>query len=322
MPESAVISERTASSLSLAAPLHLYNWDRLRVFASLDIVGLHLTGTHLFGGLGLPTFLLISVALGVHRPHPASTQRFCSRRLQRIVLPWLFWSLAIAAGITLVASWEGQPALGWFEPRMLLYGPRIHLWFLPFIAVAGVLAHGMHRLTARLDPLLAAAGGVLLGLVSIALQPRLGHSSPFEQWSFGLPAIFLGFALGRTLAASAERRAPFDVAVLVGMALLGGALLLWLEPALYEYLRRYGGALLLLSLVLFVPNRSDRYTPHIAALMLGIYCLHPSVYWTAVEPQLWAHGLGEQQWARIGFGYTATALVVLALRQTALRRVL
>ena len=80
-----------------ATRLRFENWDRLRVVAALDTVALHLTDRHALLGVGLPLFLMLSVALGVSRPAPPSTERFVRRRIDRVIVPWIFWALAIAA---------------------------------------------------------------------------------------------------------------------------------------------------------------------------------------------------------------------------------
>ena len=74
---------------------HQYNWDRLRVVASLDIVGSHLAGEHLFWGVGTPLFLMLAIAFGVQRSQPVATRDFVAKRARRVLLPWLAWSVVI-----------------------------------------------------------------------------------------------------------------------------------------------------------------------------------------------------------------------------------
>ena len=73
------------------AALYQYNWDRLRVLASLDIVGSHLAGQHLFWGVGTPLFLILTVAFGVHRITP----RLAPLMLGVYVLHLIVFQLAV-----------------------------------------------------------------------------------------------------------------------------------------------------------------------------------------------------------------------------------
>lgn len=301
--------------------IYLANWDRLRVLAALDTVALHLTGGHALFGFGLPLFLILSVALGVSKLDPPLAGRFVTRRLSRILWPWAFWSCVIVGLRGLYSLREGESFFSWVEPAMLLYGPRIHLWFLPFIFVAGLAAHGIHRGVGRsrvaVGVALAAGGGLLLA------PPQLPAEWPFSQWAFSLPAIPLGFALGRVVAferslAHLRRWLAVGLSIFVGLGLIAWGL----DERAGPYAFRYAGGLGLLVAATFSPNRTDRLTEVLTPLMLGVYILHPVVYLWVVKPSMCFIELNHVRWLRVLLAFPTTMFVVWLLRSTPLRRVL
>ncbi|MEC7521265.1 MAG: acyltransferase family protein [Myxococcota bacterium] len=302
--------------------LHLEGWDRLRVIAALDTVFLHFTGDHAFFGWGLPLFLLLSIALGVSKPQAPTTARFLERRVPRILLPWVFWAV-VFVGLRALSCWmSGLPLFGWLEPSMLFYGPRIHLWFLPFILGAGLIAHRVHQLvgTSRVAPVVALglAGGAVL------LAPTLSATEwPYAQWVFSLPAIPLGFVLGRALAfeRSLPRLRLTLLTILLGFVGLG--LAAWgVDERSGVYAFRHAGGFGLLALATLLPNRADPITKKLTPLMLGVYILHPAVYGWIVKPAMCAVEMNHVRWLRVALAFPATMLVVWLLRKTWLKRFL
>ena len=71
------------------------NFYRLRMLGIVDIVSFHADpkhGRHLFGGIGLPMVLSLSVAFSVRGERPKPMQDVVRNRWQRLIVPWLFWS--------------------------------------------------------------------------------------------------------------------------------------------------------------------------------------------------------------------------------------
>jgi len=302
--------------------VYLASWDRLRIIAALDTVAVHLTGYHVFFGFGLPLFLILSVALGVSKREAPTTRRFLARRSERIVAPWLFWSVVLAVWMVLRAYAREQPLLGWAEPRMLLYGPRIHLWFLPFIVVAGLVAHWAHRHLPKAGRVSIIAAIVLAGgLLWLPPQQTLGW--PFDQWTFALPTLPLGYALGRSLALAGDLRqfrlwatGSWVLFCAVGLAVVA------LEPRAGGFLFRYAGGCGLLVGGAWLPARGDSLTRRLAPLMLGVYVLHPALYSWTLKPLFLVLGLHPFLWLRVAVTFPFAMGVTALLRQTPLRRVL
>ncbi|MCA9613043.1 MAG: hypothetical protein R3B99_14870 [Polyangiales bacterium] len=303
--------------------LHLARWDQLRVIAAVDTVAIHLTGDHALYGFGLPLFLILAVALGVSKPSAPTTGRFVARRFERIVMPWVFWS-AVLFGLRVLDAWRyDRPLLAWVEPEMLLYGPQIHLWFLPFVVIAGLLAHLAQRALAKHD------AGLATPITSFALAAMLVAPAsfgvrgwPFEQWLFSLPTIALGFGVGRCVALGDLRRAR--LATTAGFALFAalGLLVTWWRPEALPILVRYVGGLALLVGAMWLPNVVDRLTPHLVPLMLGVYVLHLEVHRNLTKPVMLDLGVYDERWLRVLVSFPLTMLVVYGLRQTPLRRFL
>ncbi|MEM1415651.1 MAG: hypothetical protein AAGH15_12160, partial [Myxococcota bacterium] len=146
---------------------------------------------------------------------------------------------------------------------------------------------------------------------------------PFEQWLFSLPAVLLGFGLGRLVAFAPDLRTlrrSVGAAWLLcaGLALLLAALVP--ETALYG--RRILGGLGLLVLAALLPNVPDRLTRRVAPLMLGVYILHFFVYLWFVKPALCFVELGDSHALRLGVTFPLTMLLVAWLRRTRLRALL
>jgi surface polysaccharide O-acyltransferase-like enzyme len=321
-PAVAARYERHAVAQAVDAPLYLWSWDRLRVVAALDIVAHHVAGAHALYGFGLPLFLVLSVALAVSKRDVPDTGRLVGRRIRHVLVPWAFWSLALTAVRAATAVVDGESAFGWAEWPMLLYGPRIHLWFLPFVVAAGAASHLLHKWSSTQSPWAMAAAG-LVGCALLTAPPQVHLPWPFDQWFFSVPAILLGFALGRAVAR--ERNvARLRALTTGGYALfgLGCAVVALVTPNTGPYVLRFAGGLGLLVAALWLPNRGDRWIRRITPLMLGVYILHPAVYRLAVEPVLGAADLTDVRWLRVALTFPATLLVVWGMRRTWLRRVL
>ena len=146
---------------------------------------------------------------------------------------------------------------------------------------------------------------------------------PFEQWLFSVPALVLGFALGRRLAHAPDlptlRRHLLGA---FGVFALGAWALSLAMPETRVYGFRVAGGFGLLVLAACLPNVPDRLTRRLTPLMLGVYMLHPVVYLWLVSPLLTQASLGDVGPLRVGLTFLLTLLLVAALRRTRLRSVL
>jgi surface polysaccharide O-acyltransferase-like enzyme len=313
----------TATPAARAARFdHVHAWDLLRVCAMLDVAGLHLRGEHLFAGMGLPLFHMLSVALSVNAPHAPDTRAFVRARARRFLLPWLFWSVLFGCVQTISAWQAGRGAWDWVEPRMLLYGPVIALWFLPFTAFAGIAAHAAQR---ALQGSRWERGMLLLlfcaGLIAAPLVPRLALGWPFEQWLFSVPSLLLGFVIGRSCGELRVRERIGACLTLGCVVFAAATLALWpLAPEGARLALRYLLAFTLLSAALWLPEREYALAARLRPLLLGVYILHPMLYEHLVDAVLWRAGVGRIGWLRVCAGVGVSAGCVWLLRRTPLRR--
>jgi len=231
------------------------------------------------------------VAMCVRRPVPPTVRDAAARRTRAVLVPWLFWSAAYIPFL-LWREWRhGRPPLAVFEPTMLLYGPVIHLWFLPFILAANLTAVFLARRTLRL-PIrrviwASATIGALTLLACAYVRLRMPPVAPFGQWVFSIACIPLGMALGRAISLDAPRwktLIPIGMAAVIVLAVSAlsstGATLEW------GLLKRYGLALLLIGGASVWAGQTDGITQMLVRNSFGIYLVHPMVLMVAGEYSL------------------------------------
>ena len=199
---------------------------------------------------------------------------------------------------------------------MFFYGPRIHLWFLPAVIVAGVVAHYLHRMTSHLPTPRIAAASLVLGAVLLPVPPGHVLGWPLEQWLFMVPAVPLGFALGR-LVAAAPRREDLRLLLLSAFVFLAvvGLFIALNVPNTKAYVFRFVAAFGLLAAATWLPNRPDRLTSHLVPLMLGTYVLHPWIYAAFLKAPLAELPIGGHRAVVIGVGFVAAMVATAILRR-------
>jgi hypothetical protein len=107
---------------------------------------------------------------------------------------------------------------------------------------------------------------------------------PWLQWLFALPAVPLGFGLGRAVLATDVRvrqrlawLAMVSLLVCVALGLAGGLGRIWGWPEPEEMVRRYAVSLALVSLAFVWPGVSDPVSLRLTPLLFGVYLSHPLV---------------------------------------------
>jgi len=295
--------------------------DWLRFIALIEIAGFHtaLGRIPVLAGLGLPLLLVITNLFNCVLVDRRRGKQFLRDKLRRLLLPWVFWCAVFAAVTATVANLKGMPWSVNFSPRILLAGTYFHLWFVPFALFSAVAVVALHNATRSLPtaPVVVASflAGVALNLLGSAVTSELkGIDMLARQWSFALPSILFGMALGRTLLEDdpAQQRR-----LLLLLALAGAAIWLVTEGLdVTDERKRYPASVFLCALALLMRFRQDRMVAFIAPLTLGIYLAHPLI----IE-LMWAR---QVPW-RSSIAWTAciipaTILLVWAMRRTFLRR--
>ncbi|GAB1363622.1 hypothetical protein MASR1M32_28580 [Rhodobacter sp.] len=116
--------------------------DLLRFLAATGIVLDHTLAWGFVGYPALGLFLILTSYFGVGSYRRSGGANFWSARARRILIPWLFWC-AFYRLVWEVVSDEPFQILS--NPFTLLIGPSIHLWFLPFAAVALIFIPAIAR---------------------------------------------------------------------------------------------------------------------------------------------------------------------------------
>jgi hypothetical protein len=302
------------------------NWDRLRLLSFLDIASFHMSGEYLFLGAGLPIFLLLRFALASRLPTPEPTRKFIQVRVEKLLFPWVAWSLLFGAAGLVIGLRNGVSPRDMVDARMLLYGTTIHLWFLPFAAIVGIAVHYLDVWTQKVPTRLFLVACGLLGVAALAFAHLADvRGEPFRQWVFGLPAVPLGLMLGRTMARPwANVRLVWWAVLAACVAALGaslalrpaGAPLVTAEPI------RYALALGLVAAGALLPNPPGRWIEKITPLLLGGYLLQEPLYTQTVMRLERVMGIQLSPVLLVLVSVPPTLWLVSILRRTRLRAIL
>lgn len=302
-----------------AKAVRLANVERLRVFAMLEIVRYHDHGDRLalVGGLGLPTFLLLTNLFNCTLTKKRGPGKFIQDKRERLVVPWIFWSLFYAAWLVWGALRHGQAISDVLSWDMVLAGTSSHLWFVPFaFASAGLVAGAQHftrELPDRATGYVALAVGAAV-LLFLGHLPERDYAAPIPQWLLSTPSAFLGFAMGRLVIADGPQ---FRVRTAIPIAI--GALAIALYTATLHpsfLLQRYSTSILLVIATLLIPGKAEKVSTFLSPLLFGIYLAHHFV-----ADHLLSHvpGVVGTPWLFL-VDFIVTIFLVRALKETPLKR--
>ena len=182
----------------------------------------------------------------------------------------------------------------------------------------GFAIYGINRWTARLNHaaviLAATATGVFV-LVAHAMDAFPNHlAAPMPQWSFGLAAAPLGYAVGRCLLIPSRDAQRMSLWVIALVTLT--ACIILNSTGFSSLAIPYGLAMGLVCTAYAWPVRSDAFVASVAPLTFGIYLIHPLISFglkhVIVADQHYA--------AFIALTTCISGLVTLGLTKTPLRR--
>lgn len=296
--------------------------DRLRLLAAIGIVWFHTEGApyrHI-GYTGLPIFLLIFLSLITNRTATDPTLGFLRRRWDRLLMPWLFWS--VLYGLVRVAKATCLGDIASFREMLsletLLVGTQVHLWYLPYAFLSGCLVYAVNRRTLKIDHTVAVYAGTAIGVILLIFHAAgpssYGWMRPLPQWEFGLAAIPLGFAIGRCMMIS-SRRMQYVLLSMISIAVLVTSVVLMALGHATSVVP-YALAILLVCLAYGWRTHDNVIVAALVPLTFGIYLVHPLI----------GYGLGqlipsEQHCAAfIGLTVCLSGLVTMVLMKTPARR--
>jgi len=241
------------------------SYDYARLIAAFGIVLFHAGAPGgAVGYAALPFFLILMIIFGWTSADRTALGPYTSGRLRRLLGPWVVWS-GIFASLKLVeiqmtsASWGSE-----FVPYMLLTGPAIHLWFLPFAFVACLAIWPLVRLGRKYPPILLAIIALVGALVLQGVCADKTFAAPLAQWAYVAPAVCLGIGM-----AVLPGRAVAQL-VLIGGFVGAAALFGWTHGL--GQITLAAGAVVLCGQIQLPQTAISRQA---AAASMGIYLAHP-----------------------------------------------
>jgi peptidoglycan/LPS O-acetylase OafA/YrhL len=240
---------------------YFYSLELLRFICAFSIVWGHLGAPYgEFAYAGLDTFILLSVVLSTRSAMRHSLGDFMRRRLRRILIPWLIW-----CGLYLALRAVAHGPASVFQitdPLLLLIGPEIHLWFLPFLLVTSPIGYyAVHLPHGRRFGAIFTLLAVPICVFAYHLERHFALPEPFLQWSFALPALL--YAVCR-----ASGRSLGPILILSGVFL--GTFLL--DEALPAYFLLFAAAVF--EVFVRLPG-IGRWAKTLGDAALPIYLVHP-----------------------------------------------
>jgi len=170
----------------------------LRLVASLGIVWFHAKAPGDWIGYGgLPALIIIACSFAGTPHRQRGLSDMIRARLRRLGLPWIFWS-AVYGVSRVIQIWLNPGGTEKFAPWMLLVGPSLHLWYLPFGIACSltiyVCAQSMPVLTRSQACLTWSILATVIIVVSSWGTRYFIQYIPLPQWIFGTPAVAIGLS--------------------------------------------------------------------------------------------------------------------------------
>ena len=258
------------------------NWngsfDVLRILAAFGVVWFHLieNETRFVGYAGLFVFILLSAYLGAMTADEKPWKALIRNRAQRLLVPWLFWSVFYVA-IQFAREWKhGEPLGSNLTPFMLLSGGSVILWYFMFIFWAALAIRFCMGLTRRLSnktssALYAGVGIVALYLMFMSIE-SLSLPMPLGEWRVAVPIVIIGVFFQRS---GLIENSITQILLRVGMLLAVIAICIHGREMLQSFSIFLAVSVFLGALWIRIPSSSMFRLW--SGLSLGIYILHPFV---------------------------------------------
>jgi surface polysaccharide O-acyltransferase-like enzyme len=251
---------------------HRASLEWLRLVACLGIVWFHCKGPGaVIGYGGLAALIGLSVGLASVPGTLLPFTVILRKRGIRLLVPWIFWCVVYTIwrliGAIALSKSIGNEFHGW----MLLVGPAIHLWYLPFAFGATCFAALLSR--HQSSPKFAVFWMACAAAAFLVCSYRLSRHTigiPWAQWTFGLPAVFIGLALPQFGDQRHNCRGLAALMLTIAMSSAVAWLSGWNALAL-PYL--VGTAGLAGAWLLTMP--ASPFTASLCSLSYGIYLVHP-----------------------------------------------
>lgn len=243
--------------------------DLTRLMAAFGIVLFHSGAPGgWFGYAALPLFLILMLVLAAPAAERGNVGTYAQGRARRLLGPWLVWS-GIYGALKLAEIAAGRSTVATeFAPSMILTGPAIHLWFLPFAFAACLITFAVVR-AARTQRPWWTLGLAVAALATPALSQGDTLPIPLAQWADVLPALMLGLMI----AINPDPRRGAGLALVAALGMFGiGQAMGWQDTPGQTLL-----AMAAAALCLWIRLPSTALTRRIGDLALTVYLAHPLV---------------------------------------------
>lgn len=289
----------------------------LRLIAAFEVVWFHLPNSPFrsVACSGLVVFLLLTFSFMVLSWEKYHFKDFVSHRVNRLIVPWLFWSL-IYFVFRLLRTGDAHDHFfsDVFSFRFLFGGGYIHLWYLPFVFIFSLGMYFICQWLKDFEKDRVFVGSLfainLAIIVSSMIIQKMKLPYPFHQWAFAFSAMPIGFSIGLALK---EKNVigRFITIVLIGCMSLVLCFALGFSKIFIPYL--IGLPLVFIFFFLRLPYQAVAIK--LGSLTYGIYLVHPLVI------SFCRHVLHIKQLIILGvLTFLISMLVVFLMRKTFLSR--
>ncbi len=235
-----------------------------------------------------------------------------------MLIPWLFWSIIYVGYKLFKQSVQHTEFSDNFTYIMFITGPCIHLWYLPFAFIMAIVINVLQRFMVDMSALvtiliMTVSGVAFLSLSSIALS-TMALPIPLPQWIFGIPAVPLGFAVGKVNASTSGRLQKF---LYFGFAITICVVSLVLYYLGYRIvIKQYSLGLVLVCIAFMWNFKWNPLLHRFASLTLGIYLIHPlvdSALKYVIKPTL-------NPWLVLILVFLISSVAIMVLQKTPLKK--
>jgi hypothetical protein len=155
-PMREVTAEHRGSASGAASGSRFAGAEVVRVLSACAVIWIHGSTPKLLqvATFAVPCFAALAALLATRsglKPAPQATRTYIWQRTVRVGVPFFAWSL-VYIGLHLVLGVPPVSVRDIVRPGFLLRGGDYHLWFLPFVLVATVLAFRAGKWLGRLEP--------------------------------------------------------------------------------------------------------------------------------------------------------------------------
>lgn len=265
--------------------------DLARFLGALGIVWFHESASFTWiGYAALPMFMAFVLYFSLFSAGRRTGRQDAFLWGKRLLVPWLAWCVIYGLAKVVDAMVKDAPLSSEFDTWMLLTGSKIHLWFLPFAFVAGLLIRQAVMSLHYSDRTFWALniGFVAIQLASFWLLTSFVMERPLDQWLFVVPACYLGVML---CAADGKQLRLLAVCVAAAIAFAIASSLGWHHGVAQMVI-----ATIMCTAVLTIQIQASATTDFLSSIALGVYLIHPLIHAVLLrlvdlQPYTWAFAL-------------------------------